>query len=151
MNDALARLARSRQALANQLIKPDRERTRQERAATEEHEDDEPHQPYRDASEPVSGWWGTIRHAARVWWRYHPARAAADLARPAVENYARKNPATLLAVAAVAGAALVVARPWRLVSMTGLLVAALRPTELSAVVLSLLSVGGKDEDEGQGP
>jgi hypothetical protein len=150
VSEALARLARSRQALANQLIKPEKERSRQERAAGEAHDDDEPHQPYRDASEPVSGWWGTIRHAARVWWRYHPARAAADLARPAVENYARKNPATLLAVAAVAGAALVVARPWRLVSMTGLLVAALRPTELSAVVLSLLSVGGKDDDEGDG-
>lgn len=149
MSDALARLARSRQALAQRLIKPDRHGERARRDAAPPDEGAPAGSPYREAAEqagPRSGWWPTIRHAARVWWRYHPARAAADLAHPALQSYARAHPARLIGIAAVAGAAIVIARPWRLVSLTGLLVAALRPTELSAVVLSLLSVGGRDGD-----
>lgn len=149
MNDALARLARSRQALAQRLIKPEKSGERARREAAREEQEPGPGSPYREAAEqaaPGSGWWPTLRHAARVWWRYHPARAAADLAQPALQVYARAHPVRLIGIAAVAGAAIVIARPWRLVSLTGLLVAALRPTELSAVVLSLLSVGGKGGD-----
>ncbi|MET0312101.1 MAG: hypothetical protein ABW051_08630 [Burkholderiaceae bacterium] len=152
MSEALNRLARSRQALAQRLIKPDKdERRRREAAAELDAGQDGPGSPYLEAAgevaEHVSGWWSTLKHAGRVWWRYHPARAAADLAEPALKSYARAHPARLIGIAAVAGAAIIIARPWRLVSVGGLLVAALRPTELSAVVLSLLSVGGRDGDD----
>jgi len=43
----------------------------------------------------------------------------------------------------------VVLRPWRVVSMGGLLVAALKSSEISATLLSLLSRPAQDNDQSQ--
>ena len=45
----------------------------------------------------------------------------------------------LLGIAAAAGAAVVLIRPWRLVSMTSLLLATLKSSQVSALALALLS------------
>jgi len=83
--------------------------------------------------------WGTVSRTLRVWWQHHPLHTAAELASPALGSYAREHPMKLLGVAAAAGAAAVVLKPWRLISLGGLLLATLKSSELSAVVMSLLS------------
>lgn len=83
--------------------------------------------------------WHTVKRAVRIWWQHHPAQVAIDLAKPVLDNYARKKPLQLLVLAAGAGAAAVLVRPWRLVSVTSLLLATNKSTEFSGLLLSLLS------------
>ncbi|MFD0667800.1 hypothetical protein ACT80S_08775 [Ramlibacter sp. MAHUQ-53] len=83
--------------------------------------------------------WQRVRTAARTWWQQHPAHQAADIAGPLLAAWSRRHPGKLLALSLAAGAALVLARPWRLVSITGLLLAALRSPQLSAMLMSALS------------
>lgn len=56
-----------------------------------------------------------------------------------VENYARANPFKLIGMAAVAGAVVITAKPWRLISVTGVLIAAMRSTQMSSMIASVLS------------
>jgi hypothetical protein len=83
--------------------------------------------------------WQTIRRAARLWWNRHPAQLAYDVAKPLLGKYAEEKPYQLLGIAAAVGAAAVLARPWRLVSLTGLAVAALKSSHVSGLFFSLLS------------
>ena len=83
--------------------------------------------------------WQTFKRTVRLWWQHHPAQIAIDVAQPVLGNYAREKPLQLLGLAAVVGAAAVLIRPWRLVSMTGLLYATIKSTEFSGLLLSLLS------------
>jgi hypothetical protein len=55
------------------------------------------------------------------------------------EKYARDNPLKLIGVAATVGAVVVIAKPWRLISVTGVLIAAMRSTQMSSLVASFLS------------
>ena len=91
------------------------------------------------ASGHAHGAWQSIRRALRVWWHNHPAQLALDLAKPVLGKYAEEKPLQLLGIAAAAGAAVVLVRPWRLVSLTGLAVAALKSSHASGLLLSLLS------------
>lgn len=83
--------------------------------------------------------WQVIKRALRAWWQHHPAQLALDLAQPVLGRYAEEKPLQLLGVAAGVGAAVVLLRPWRLVSLSGLLIATLKSSELSGFLLSLLS------------
>ena len=83
--------------------------------------------------------WQAIKRAVRAWWHNHPAQLAFDLAQPVLGRYAEEKPLQLLSVAAGVGAAVVLLRPWRLVSLSGLLIATLKSSELSGFLLSLLS------------
>lgn len=83
--------------------------------------------------------WQTVKRTMRMWWQHHPAQLAIDLAKPVLDNYAREKPLQLIGLAAGAGAAAVLIRPWRLMSMTGLLMATIKSTELPGLLLSLLS------------
>jgi hypothetical protein len=56
-----------------------------------------------------------------------------------LEKYARENPLKLVGVAAAVGAVVVIAKPWRLISITGVLITAMRSTQMSSLVASLLS------------
>jgi hypothetical protein len=87
----------------------------------------------------ATGTWALIKHALNVWWRNHPAHIALELAEPALKQYAQKKPVQLLLTSAATGAALVLVRPWRLVSMTGLMLSTLKSSQLSTLALSLLS------------
>jgi hypothetical protein len=82
----------------------------------------------------------------KVYWRHHPARMGLQVAEPLISDYARRSPATFLGIAAVAGAVFMVARPWRLISVTGLLIALAKSPQLAAVVMSAMS-GADMEDE----
>jgi len=91
-----------------------------------------------DLDSERSSTWQVITQAAMAWWQHHPLQIAIDIGRPFLANYARKKPMQLLGIAAGVGAAAVLVKPWRLVSVTGLVVAAFRTTKLSSTLLSLL-------------
>lgn len=79
-----------------------------------------------------------VRHAIRSWWYHHPASAVADMARPLLTDYAKAHPFKLLGISAGAGAAIVLIRPWRMVSM-GILLSTLKSSGLSSLLLSRLT------------
>ncbi|AVQ84806.1 MULTISPECIES: hypothetical protein [unclassified Variovorax] len=83
-------------------------------------------------------WLPLGRSILQRWWRRHPAHAAGQLARPVLEHYARKQPAKLMAIAAATGAALVLVRPWRLLSVTAVLAAVLKTSDVADVVNTLM-------------
>lgn len=84
------------------------------------------------------GAWQLFTQAVATWWQHHPLQIAVDIGRPFLSGFARDKPIQLLGVAAGVGAAVVLIKPWRLVSVTGLAVAAFRSTRLSNTLLSML-------------
>lgn len=131
-----ARLALSRKALIRQMIRGD-----------SSFNNDSPdslngsaHAAMADAdrNSQRSSIWHVFTQAVMVWWQHHPVQIAVDIGRPFLKNYARDKPLKLIGIAVGVGAAAVLIKPWRLVSVTGLVVAALRSTRLSSTLLSLL-------------
>jgi hypothetical protein len=55
-----------------------------------------------------------------------------------MQGYAKDQPVKLLGIAAATGAALVVLRPWRLISLTGVALALIKSTQVSGIVQSLI-------------
>lgn len=101
-----------------------------------------PHDTDGDAQgQAVHGRWEEVKSAVRDWWRNHPVHMGLELAQPMIAAYAGHRPLRLLALSAAAGALIVLARPWRLMSVTGLLMAAIRSPQLSSAVLSALRAG----------
>lgn len=92
-------------------------------------------------SRPVAmhGITGRLQHAVKSWWYHHPASVAVDLVRPLVSDYAGAHPFKLLAISAGIGAATVLIRPWRMVSVGGLALAGIKSSGLSGMLLSLLT------------
>jgi hypothetical protein len=127
---AQQRLANSRQAIVRQM-------------GVESPQDGDPTDDtaaYADESIDTSaGTWTLTKQVAGAWWRGHPARLAVDFAKPVFQTYAQEQPLKLLGISAGIGAAAVVLRPWRLISVTGLLLAALKSSEISGAVHSMLS------------
>jgi hypothetical protein len=97
------------------------------------------HDAEGDAGNFEGGTWGILKHALGAWWHHHPVSVAFGLATPALKRYAEEKPLQLLGIAAAAGAAAVVLRPWRLVSIGSLLLATLKSSELSGALASMLS------------
>jgi hypothetical protein len=97
--------------------------------------------PYEQlsSSSNSSSTWGVVKRAVKTWWDHHPVSVAFDLARPVVGHYAEGKPFQLLGIAAGIGAAAVLLRPWRLVSLGGVLLTALKSSELSSVFHSVIS------------
>ena len=123
------RLAISRQALVKHM-------SRHRRAS----EGETDAQAQEDGSAPLpgpasGGTWSLVKYAVRTWWERHPASMVAELGRPLLEDYAHDHPFKLLGFSAGAGAAIVVLRPWRMVS-AGVLLAALKSSGLSNALLS---------------
>jgi hypothetical protein len=95
-----------------------------------------------DSDEPVSAPHGTlsiVKNALRVWWHRNPASAAAELAHPLLSNYARAHPFKLLGISAAVGVGAMVIRPWRMVSVGALLVAAVKSSGVTSALVSMLS------------
>jgi hypothetical protein len=85
------------------------------------------------------GWWDILRSASLAWWQHHPAHTAAEVAAPVVKAYARERPIQILGIAAGAGAAVMLLRPWRRAWFNRALSGALGSTDFSGIALSLLS------------
>ena len=125
------RLAASRRAIVRYM------RDGEPPASGQQYADEPEYGP--DSPQAGAGKWQFFKHAVHSWWQHHPAQLALALGKPALSRYAEEQPLRLLGLAAGAGAAVVWIRPWRLVSLTGLLFATLKSSEVSALMLSLLS------------
>lgn len=97
------------------------------------------------------GRWAGLRAAGRDYWEHHPARVALQMVEPPLREYAHRHPARLLAGCAAAGALLVLARPWRLISVTGVLLAAVRSPRLSSMVMSAVMAGNERANDSSPP
>ncbi|AEG94198.1 hypothetical protein [Ramlibacter tataouinensis] len=82
----------------------------------------------------------------RNWWQHHPAHTVLELATPVLSRYAARKPAQFLGIAAVAGAAFVFARPWKLISLTGVLVALLRSSVVTNAISHAMSAAHLPQD-----
>lgn len=145
MSDASQKLAKSRQAILEHVARRQRRHDPREETAAGfaemgDYPDDGP------LPDPGAGWFGHLSHAVRTWWRYHPAHMAVDLATPLMRGYARRKPVQMLAIAAGLGAALTLARPWRLISVTTLLVALLKSSQLSHLFMAAMSAADYRKD-----
>lgn len=80
-----------------------------------------------------------LKFAARMWWHRHPASSAVELASPLLREYASAHPFKLIGISAATGVALVIARPWRMMSASALLVAAVKSSGLSNTLLTMLT------------
>jgi hypothetical protein len=145
------RLAMSRRAIVQSMNRDRQEEHMNDdmpdgsssRAANGEHEafegDSNSARSARHHPSGLKGLWRTVRRASSAWWRSHPAHLAADVCHPMFEKYARNNPLKLVGIAAAVGAVVVIAKPWRLISVTGVLIAAMRSTQMSSLVAAFLS------------
>ncbi|MEJ8854287.1 hypothetical protein WKW79_06890 [Variovorax robiniae] len=83
--------------------------------------------------------WAKVgRKVVERWWRRHPANAASQLARPFLDRYAKEQPVKLVAIAATTGALIVLARPWRLLSVTAVVTALLKSSDIADMVTTLM-------------
>jgi hypothetical protein len=127
------RLAISRKAIVRHMTRDDKTLARA---------DDQPYE-IGDESGLSSGessfWPSAVARAVKTWWRHHPVSMAVDVATPVVGRYAKSHPYKLLGIAAAAGAAMVVIRPWRLLSVGGLALAAIKSAAVPSVLMSLFS------------
>lgn len=129
---AQQRLAASRQAIVRDM---NREEEPETGTFSLEGGNDDISESGIDAS---SGSWDLIKQVAGSWWRSHPAHLALDVAKPMMQGYAQDQPVKLLGIAAATGAALVVLRPWRLISLTGVALALIKSSEVSGIVQSMM-------------
>jgi hypothetical protein len=154
---AADKLAQTRLAIIAHVQSRERHHQRREVEADDDAFDDVPHDASRvrrlwNRVDPrggrAAGWFGRGSRIVRTWWRQHPASVGLDLARPALSSYAAHKPAQYLGIAMATGAVLMLVRPWRLVSATGVVVALLKSSQLSSLLMS--AVAGADfgqEDE----
>ena len=91
------------------------------------------------ASKAGFDWSSLVGVGFSSWWHEHPARSVALLLESATSEYARRKPIQVVTVAAVAGAAVVLLRPWRMVSVTALVLSLLRSSNFSGVASSVLN------------
>jgi hypothetical protein len=140
------RLALSRRALVRHLNGEDDEPRESSRGSRHAAQADDPGMyAAHDGAHPENSWRGNrhrwismARSMTERWWRRHPAHAMGQLARPLLEHYARREPAKLMAIAAATGAAIVLVKPWRLLSFTAVLAAVLKTSDVADVVNTLM-------------
>ena len=94
-------------------------------------------------------WSSLIAAGLSSWWRDHPARAGALLLKSATEEYARKKPLQVVTIAAVAGAAAVLFKPWRLVSATALTLSLFRSSNFTGMATSVLETAAQSMQSSQ--
>ncbi|MDP3759169.1 MAG: hypothetical protein Q8R01_01475 [Ramlibacter sp.] len=148
MSDAGDRLARTRLAIIEQVQRRERRPgSRDERDRAQARAQPGAGEPERAYEDPGEGWFGHIKHALGTWWRHHPAHMGVELATPILSAYARKKPLQFLGIAAAVGAVVMVARPWRLISATGIVVALVKSSQLSGLLMSALSAADFQKDD----
>ena len=150
MSDAGDRLARSRLAIIAQVQRRGRggrdDFTREQNTHARQRERAEPDWSFQEERDGIAGWFGGLKRALHTWWRHHPAHMGVELATPMLSNYAYRKPVQYLAIAAAIGAVVAVARPWRLITMGGLVAALLKSSQVSSLVMSALSAADFQKD-----
>lgn len=146
MSDAADKLARSRLAIVDHIQRRERRGEGAENRRAHEHAQGEESWEQHEAGYGPAGWFASLKHAVGAWWRSHPAHLGLELATPVLSGYAARKPAQFLGIAAVVGAVVMIARPWRLISVTGLIVALVKSSQLSSVVMSAMSAADFKKD-----
>lgn len=152
MSAAGDRLARSRLAIIEQVHSRDKGAVRREEARRERARQRAAGEPetaleaFEQRGEGISGWLEGVKHAAGTWWRHHPAHMGVELVTPLLSTYARKHPVPFLGIAAALGAVTVVVRPWRVITVGGLLAALLKSSQVSGLLISALSAANFQKD-----
>jgi len=147
MSDAAKRLDRTRLAILEHITRRDPRRRAENQAPESDWQAEEP--AIDGTPRPqgrIRGRFAGFRRAISAWWRHHPAHLGLELATPALSNYAARKPVRYLGIAAAVGALIVVTRPWRVVSITGVLVALAKSSQLSGLVMSALSAADYPRD-----
>lgn len=138
----IQQLEASRQAIVSHLHGDQRRGdSRPEPQAHGGDDSDNSHASRRGEGRRASGWRQLAAHAVRGWWRHQPAYAVARIARPVLNSYASERPLQLVGIAAGIGAAAVVLKPWRMVSLGAVVAATLKSQDLSALLGSVLAQG----------
>ena len=138
------RLAISRKAIVRHMNRHSSEDRMKE-------EDDDLPQDDNAYQQASQGKLGLAKHALQVWWHRHPASLAVELSRPILNDYAKSHPFQLLGISAGTGAAIVVMRPWRLVSVGALLGAALKSSGLTNALVSMLVSVNRSHESAPSP
>jgi hypothetical protein len=146
MSDAADKLARTRLAIVDHIQRRERRDDRDEARHKKDGAQGQESWEQSEAGYGGSGWFASFKHAAGEWWRSHPAHVGLDLATPILSNYAARKPVQFLGIAAAVGAVVMIARPWRLISVTGLIVALVKSSQLSSVVMSAMSAADFKKD-----
>lgn len=123
------RLALSRRAITRQLMRRG-------------HDDGDGSQSTNASTQAMAGgssWWQILRNAGLSWWQHHPAHTAAEVAAPVVKAYARERPIQILGIAAGAGAAVMLLRPWRRAWFSRAVTGAIGSMDISSIALSMLT------------
>jgi hypothetical protein len=157
VSDATDKLARTRLAIIEHAWERKhggdyaghRQEARREAGRREARAESAAHEGPDKAWRRGTGWFASLRRAVSAWWRHHPAHMGLEIATPMLSAYAARRPVIYLGTAAVLGAVIVVTRPWRLISATGLIVALVKSSQLSSVLMSALSAA--DFDRGSQP
>jgi hypothetical protein len=148
MSDAGDRLARTRLAIIDQVQRRERRSAGRGKEGERGHAraQGEREGPEGEDEEPGAGWFGHVKRALGTWWRHHPAHMGVELATPLLSAYAQRKPLQFLGIAAAVGAVVMVARPWRLISATGIVVALVKSSQLSSLIMSALSAADFQKD-----
>lgn len=150
MSDASDKLDRNRQAILEYVARRERRHDPREQPRSGYTGPEEAAEGYAFSGDglppPGGGWFGHLSHAVRTWWRYHPAHMAVDLASPVLHEYARRKPLQLVGISLAAGAALTFARPWRLISITTIVVALLKSSQMSNLLMAAMSAADYRKD-----
>ena len=88
-------------------------------------------------------WSSLVEAGLSSWWHDHPARAGAMLVKSATEDYARQKPLQVVTIAAIAGAAIVLLKPWRAISATALALTLFRSSNFTGMATSVLETAAK--------
>ena len=143
------RLERSRLAILEHIHRKEERRNRAYR--DEEPSFGERVHEARSGPGGRAGWFEAIGEALHGWWHHHPARTAVEIARPFLASYARQKPVAYVGAAAVAGAVLLLLRPWKLVSVTGIAFAVLKSPQVAGMIMSALSRSENPADDHSPP
>jgi CO/xanthine dehydrogenase Mo-binding subunit len=147
MSDASDKLARSRQAILEHVARRHRKHDPRMEPADDDLADANAYAAYADdGPDPGAGWFRHLTHVVRTWWRYHPAHMVVELATPMMRGYARRKPMQLLGISLAVGAALTFARPWKVISITTILVALLKSSQMSHLFTAAMSAADYRKD-----
>ncbi len=124
------RLAISRRAIVRHMTRDEKDRREDDMGPMSEED--------LDIRRESGGNWALVKRGLKSWWHHHPANLAIDVAKPIIGSYAKKHPVQLIGIAAAVGAAAVVLKPWRLISLGGIALAAMKSSDVTNIVMSML-------------
>ena len=144
MSDAADKLAQTRLAIIAHVQRRERRRERAADARTSASAAATTSELGAEAQPAAAsgGWFASLKRVAGAWWRHHPAHMGLELATPVLSAYAARKPRAVPGHRRRWSARCSwSSRPWRLISVTGLLVALVKSSQLSSMVLSAMSAG----------